>query len=85
MSSCFVPFAMLGLVGVTAMDTSFAAVTVSVDEPETPSRAALMVVLPTPAEVTRPSLPAASETVAVATFAEDHVTAAVRSCLELSE
>lgn len=76
---------MLGLVGVTAMDTSFAAVTVRVVEPETPSRTAVMVVLPTPADVARPSLPAVVETVATVAFDEVQVTVAVRSCFELSE
>ena len=85
MNCCFVPMAMLGLVGVTAIDTNTAAVTVRVVAPETPSMAAVMVVLPTPAEVTRPSLPAVPDTVAAEAFVEVQVTRVVRSCLVLSE
>ena len=79
MSCCVVPLAMLGLVGVTAMDTSFAAVTVSVVEPETVPTAAAMVVVPAATPVASPLLPAALDTVATEVLVEDQVTDAVKS------
>ena len=85
MNCCFVPLAMLGLVGVTSMDTNSAAVTVSVVEPDTLPNVAAMVVVPTATLVAKPSLPEALDTVATATFVEDQVTVVVRSWVELSE
>ena len=83
---CFlVPRAMLAFVGVTAMDTSFAAVTVRVVEPETLPSVAAMVVLPTATLVARPLLPAALDTVAAEVLVEVQVAVVVRSCVELSE
>ena len=79
MSCCLVPFAMLGLVGVTAMDTSFAAVTVSVVEPETVPFVAAIVEFPVVTPVARPELPEALEMVATAVLVEDQVAVVVRS------
>ncbi len=47
---------MLGLFGVTAMETSVAAVTVRVVEPETPPKVAVIVVDPTPTPIASPGL-----------------------------
>ena len=85
MNCCFVPRTMLAFVGVTAMDTSFAAVTVRVVEPETLPSVAAMVVLPTATLVARPLLPAALDTVAAEVLVEVQVAVVVRSCVELSE
>ena len=79
MSCCLVPLAMLGLVGVTAMDTSFAAVTVRVVEPDMLPLVAVMVALPVPTLVAKPSLPEALETAATEDFVDDQVAATVRS------
>ena len=84
LNCCFVPLAMLELVGVTAMDTSFAAVTVSVVEPDTLPTAAAMVVLPVATLVARPLLPEALDTVATVAFVEVQVAAVVKSWVELS-
>jgi hypothetical protein len=78
-----VPFAMLGVPGVTAMLTSVAAVTVSVVEPaisET-GMVAVIVAVPTPAPFATPSLPAALETVAIEPDDVDQLTVFVRSCV----
>jgi hypothetical protein len=53
---CAVPLAMEGLVGVTAMDTSVAGVTVSVVDPDVLPEEAVIVVLPTALPVTCPAL-----------------------------
>jgi len=69
-----VPREMLGLAGVTAMETSVAGVIVSVVVPDFPPDVAVMVVEPVPTAV-------ASPLVIVATDVDDelHVTAPVRS------
>jgi hypothetical protein len=74
-----------GFVGVTAMETSVAAVTVNVVEPDTEPDVAPMVVVPTLAPVARPLLPAALLTVATFALEEAQVTDAVRSCVVASE
>jgi len=51
---CLVPLAMLGLAGVTLTDTSAAAVTVKVADPETLPDAAVIFAFPVAAEVARP-------------------------------
>jgi hypothetical protein len=80
-----VPFAMLGAVGVTAMDTSVAGVTVKVTDGEVMlPKVAVMAVVPTAAAVARPFVPAVLLIVAVAGVAEFHVTAVVSACVELS-
>ncbi len=80
-----VPLAMLGLVGLTATETSVAAVTVSVVEPEILPDVAVIVVVPAATEVASPFEPAALLIVAAAVLDELQVTAAVRFCVELSE
>lgn len=78
--SCFVrPSGMLGFVGVTAIETSVAGVTVSAAVPLIVPSVAVIVVAPTAAAVARPREPAAFEIVAVATRLDDHVTCVVRS------
>ena len=81
----FVPRATTEFVGVTAIDTSVAAVTIRAVDPETLPNVAAMVVVPIATLVAKPSLPEALDTVATATFVEDQVTAVVRSWVELSE
>jgi hypothetical protein len=76
---------MLGLVGVTAMDTSVAGVTVRVVEPDILPDFAVTVVEPVATEVANPLEPAALLMVATAAADELQVTAAVRFCVELSE
>ena len=76
---------MLGFVGVTEMDTSVAAVTVRVVDPDIPPLVAFKVVLPVATLVARPSLPVALETAATEEFVEDQVAAAVKSWVVLSE
>jgi hypothetical protein len=79
-----VPFAMLGLVGVTARETSVAGVTVRVVEADTPPEVALIVVEPVSTEVASPFEPAALLMVAIPVDEELHVTDAVRSWVEPS-
>ena len=75
---------MLGSAGVTPIDTSVAAVTVRVVEPEIAPDVPVIVVDPTPLELARPSDPAAFEIVATPVSEEDQVTAVVRSWVEAS-
>src|SRR4051794_20418354 len=72
---------MEGLAGVTAIETSVAAVTESGRAPGTEPDVALRVVVPMLAPVARPLLPAALLTVAALVFDEAHVTESVRSCV----
>jgi hypothetical protein len=74
---CVLPLAIDGLAGVTAIDTSVAAVTVSVVLPETVPEVAWMVVDPRPAAVASPAV------LIVATVAaeEVHVAVLVRFCV----
>src|SRR5215831_6608048 len=82
---CVRPLAILGAGGVTWIDTSVAAVTVSIAAGEaTPLKLALMLVEPVPAEEARPFVVAALLMVATAEFVDDHVTDWVRSCVEPS-
>ncbi len=84
--NCLVrPLAMLGLAGVTAIDTNVAELTESVVLPEMAPLAAEIVVLPAVALVASPSEPAALLIVATAGVLEAQVTCAVRFCVELSE
>ena len=85
MSCCVVPMAMLGLVGVTAIDTNTAAVTVRVVRLEMAPMVAVMVAVPAATLVARPALPEVLEMVATVAFFEDQVTVAVTSWLVLSE
>ena len=75
---------MLGSAGVTSIETSVAAVTVSVVEPEIAPEVAVIVVEPTALELARPSEPTAFEIVATPSSEDDHVTDAVRSWVEAS-
>jgi hypothetical protein len=72
---------MLGLTGVTAMDTSVAAVTVNSVWPETAPFVAVIVVEPTVEEVASPWEPAALLMVAIPVFEEVQFTDDVRSCV----
>ena len=74
---CVVPFAILGDTGVTAMETSPAAVTVSAVLPETVPIVAAITVLPVPAELANPLVPVALLTVATLVTDELQVTWAV--------
>jgi len=73
-----VPSATLGLVGVTSRDTSVAAVTVSVVDPEIVPETAEMVVEPVATAVAKPIELAVLLTDATAELDELHVTEAVR-------
>jgi hypothetical protein len=77
---CVAPFAIDGFAGVTAIDCSVAAVTVSTVDPLTEPDVALMVLVPTPAPVAKPVL----VMVATEVVAEPHVTDVVRFCVLLS-
>src|SRR6266704_2530973 len=82
---CVVPFAMLGFVGVTAIEVRVAAVTVSVVFPKTSPKVAVIVMGPPAAtDVARPCDPPALLIVATAVLDELQVTWVVRSCVVLS-
>lgn len=81
---CVRPFAMLGLVGVTAMDTSAAAVTFKVVDPEIAPSVAVISDVPVVAVVARPLLPAALLMVATAGVSDIQVTMLVRFWVLLS-
>ena len=75
MSCCVVPSAMLGVGGVTAIETSLAADTVKVSGVEVmPPIAAVMPLVPTATELARPLEPAALLIVATDGVAEAQVT-----------
>ena len=80
-----VPLTMLGLVGVTAMDTSVAGVTVNVVDPDILPDVAVIVVEPAAAEVASPLEPAALLMAATTAADEFQVASVVRSCVVLSE
>ncbi len=80
-----VPTAIEGFGGVTAMDTSVAAVTVSAAEPDILPTVAVIVVDPAAPEVARPLAPVTLLTAATAEADELQFAAAVRSCVVLSE
>lgn len=80
-----VPRAMLGFVGVTAMDTRVAGVTVRVVGPEMLPEAAVIVDVPTATGVAFPLEPAALLMAATDVADELQVTDVVRSCEVLSE
>jgi hypothetical protein len=84
MNCWFVPFAMLGLVGVTAMDTSVAGVTVRVVDPDVLPDVAVIVVEPAATEVADPLEPTALLMVATPVLDELQVAVVVRSCVVLS-
>src|SRR6266700_3997680 len=76
-----VPFAMLGFVGVTAIEVRVAAVTVSVVLPETPPKVAVIVVIPAATDVAKPCEPPALLIVAIVLLDELQATWVVRSCV----
>jgi hypothetical protein len=77
---CVRPLAIDGFAGVTAMDCSVGAVTVSSVEPTTDPEVALMVLVPAATPVARPPVPI----LAVAVVPDPHVTDDVRFCVLLS-
>jgi hypothetical protein len=74
---CVAPLAIDGFAGVTAIDCSVAAVTVSKVEPEIDDDVAVIVELPTPAPLARPPV----LIVAVVVVPEDQVTLDVKFCV----
>jgi hypothetical protein len=80
-----VPTGRDGLAGVTAIETSAAAVTVTVAVPFTPPSAAVMVAFPPASPVTVPCEPAAFETDETFALLEVQMTVCVRSTVLLSE
>lgn len=80
-----VPQLMLGLVGVTAIETSGAAVTVNVVLPEIPSALAVIVVEPGVRDVAKPMVPEALSMVATDVVDELQLTTLVTSFVVPSE
>ena len=78
---CSVSRAMLGIVGLTAMDTSVALVTVNVALPEIRPDVAVMVALPAATGMANPFVP----TTVTRGFEVLQVTSVVRFCVVLSE
>ncbi len=76
---------MLGLVGLTAMDTSVAEVTVSAVDPDIPPDVPVIVVEPAATEVANPLELAALLMVATPETDEFQVTDVVKFCVVLSE
>ncbi len=76
---------MLGLVGVIAMDTSVAGVTVRAVDPDMLPDVAVIVVDPVATAVANPLEPAALLIVATPVLDELQVTAVVKFCVVLSE
>ena len=76
--------AMLGVAGVTAIDTNVAEVTVSVVLPEMAPLVAETVEVPAAAELANPGVPAALLMVATLVLEDAQLTCAVRFCVELS-
>ena len=84
--NCFVvPSAVLGLTGVTAMETSVGGVTVSVVEPDKLPEVAVIIVEPAATEEASPLEPRVLLIAATDVDDELHVTDPVRFCVELSE
>src|SRR5215207_3951005 len=83
-NGCVVPFAIEGLGGVTWIETSVAAVTVSRVEPVLPPALAVMVAVPAVIPVANPCDPAALDREATASSELVQPAAAVRSWVELS-
>ena len=77
--------AMLGLVGVIAMDMSNAGVTVRAVDPDMLPDVAVIVADPVSTKEANPLEPASLLIVATARFDELQVTAVVKSCVVLSE
>lgn len=83
-SCSWVPAAIVGLLGVIAIDTSVAFVTVNVVDPVRPWSKALIVAVPGATPVATPSLPAAFEIVATVVFVVVQVATVVMSAVEPS-
>ncbi len=77
MNCCVAPLAIDGFAGVTAIDCSVAAVTVSKVEPLMDDDVAVIVEVPTPAPLASPEV----LIVAVVVVPDDHVTVLVRFCV----
>jgi len=82
---CFVPSAMDGADGVTAIDASMADVTVRMVDPVTDPEVAEIVVLPGPTLVANPTVPATLLIVATPAALDAHCTVPVISCVVASE
>ena len=80
----FVPFAMLGAAGITAMETSAAGVTVNPVEPDMLPTVAVIVTEPVASVEARPLEPEALLIEATLLSEEPQVTELVRFCVELS-
>jgi hypothetical protein len=85
MNCCVARLEIVGLIGVTAMDTSVAEVTIKEVVAEILPDAAVIVVCPVATEVANPLEPAALLMVATAVSDEPQVTDAVKSCVVPSE
>ena len=85
MSGSVSPSGRLSGLGVTAMLTSGAAVTVTVAVPVTPDSEATMLEVPLARAVTRPRVPAAFDTDAMVVVPADQTTESVRSAVDRSE
>jgi hypothetical protein len=81
---CCNPVGRVGFAGVTPIDTSVAAATVRLVDPDTLPRVAVMVVEPEPAAVANPLEPVVLLIEAMLGAEELHATAAVRSSIESS-
>ncbi len=81
MNCSFVPLAIEGFAGVTAIDTSVAGVTVKVVDPVMPSETALIVLVPAATPVANPP----AVIVATLVVTELQLAVLVKFCVELSE
>ena len=77
---CVVPNAIDGLCGLIAIDTSAAAVTVTVVDPVTEPDVAVIVAVPSPSLLANPALAGSLLIVAVPGVSDDHVTVPVMFC-----
>lgn len=85
MNCCFVPRARDEFAGVISIDSNVASVTVSTVLEEIRPEVAVIVVVPPATEFTKPFDPLPLPMVAMLVSDELHVTAVVKSCVELSE
>ena len=85
MNCCVRPLAIDGLAGVTAIDCSVAAVTVSTSAGEvTPLKLAVMLLVPAATPVAIPAFPPPVTIVAATVFDDVHVTVEVMFCIDES-
>jgi hypothetical protein len=80
-NACVVPSAIAGIVGVTAIETRAAALTVSVVDPLIEPEVAVIFAVPWPTLLATPCVPVASLIVAVVGVSELHCTLAVMFCV----